>query len=475
MTQRCACLLVAGLLAACGDAPAPRGVAITDVTVIDAVNGVREQRTVVFDGDEILAVAGPGEAIPEPARTIDGSGKYLVPGLWDMHVHLTYDDAFTPSMPARFLYYGITSVRDTGGLMAKLEPVVAAMRAPDAHAPRVFFSGPLLDGDLVVYDGESRPHIGISNPDPAAARENVAALDAAGVDFIKIYELVEPAVFEALVDAAGERRLPIAAHVPLALTALSAGPAVDSIEHLRNLEIGCAGNAAALYEARRAYMAEYEGGSGYELRSELHSRHRVPAIGNYDPAQCEQVLAALAGTVQVPTLRLNALGLVSPFDRDGWDEALRLVPDARRAGWGEAAAAYRAGPPASDTTFAGWSLRLVGDMDRAGVPLGAGTDTPIGYAIPGYSLHSELEMLVRAGLTPLEALAAATVQPARFFGLEQDMGTIQPGLRADLLLLDADPLADIANTRRISRVIHRGRVMDRSELAAKLADAVRQP
>ena len=163
--------------------PRATGTAITHVTVVDAVNGVRENQTVIFDGDRITAVA-TSDSGPEAARTIDGTGKFLIPGLWDFHVHLTFDEAWTNSMPALFLSYGITSVRDTGGLMHKMLPVVEKMRDEDAAAPRVFFAGPLLDGALVVYDGTSRPEIGVRNAAPEDARNTIRELEAQGVDFI---------------------------------------------------------------------------------------------------------------------------------------------------------------------------------------------------------------------------------------------------------------------------------------------------
>jgi len=456
------------LQGACSRPPEAHGTAIRDVTVIDAVNGVREHQIVHYDGDRIVAVYDVGEERPPAAEVIDGRGGYLIPGLWDMHVHLTYDAALTPAMPAMFLYYGVTSVRDTGGLLEQLEPVVSRMRAPGALAPRVFFSGPLLDGPLVVYDGVSRPHIGIAVPTAAAARDTVARLAAAGVDFIKIYELVEPPVFEALVDAARQLGLPIAAHVPLSMTAPRVAPEVDSLEHLRNIELACAADAPALLDARRAIMAAYQPGSGYELRALLHGAQRLYAVGNYDAARCAVVLEALRHTIQVPTLRLNAFALAPPFARDDWQDALRLLPADRRAAW----AAPSGERTAADTTFAEWSLKLTGDMNARGIPVGAGTDTPIAFAIPGYSLHSELEMLVRAGLSPMQALAAATVQPAHFFGLDSRMGAIEAGRRADLVLLTADPLEDIANTRRIDLVVAAGRTLPRAGLREQLEAAI---
>ncbi len=453
-----------GWLAGC--VPPPTGTAITNVTVIDAIHGMREHQTVTFSGDRITGVYGPGDAFTA-AETIDGSGRFLIPGLWDAHVHLTYDDRFTAAMPALFLSWGITSVRDTGGLLPRIQPVVDAMRAPGAVAPRVFYAGPLLDGRMVVYDGDARPEIGVQNATPEQARDTVKALAAAGVDFIKIYELVSPAVFNALVDAARLFNLPIAAHVPLSMRARVAGPAVDSMEHLRNIELDCSANAAAMYEERLALLDNPQGLSGHALRASLHARQRLPAIASYDATECDHTLTALAHTLQVPTLRLNAIAVAPPYERSDWDAALARLPDAAAAPWRKQAAERRANTnDKPDTRFGDWSLFLTGRAHERGVPIGAGTDTPIGLAIPGWSLHNELDMLVRAGLSPLEALRAATLRPAEFFGLQDDMGAIEAGRVADLLLLDADPLEDIRHTRRIHRVISRGRVFDVDTLTA---------
>ncbi len=461
--------LVAVGITACGPTEEPpAGTAITNVTVIDAVNGLREGQTVIFDGDEILAVQPASEPV-NAVTEIDGSGQFLIPGLWDMHVHLTYDDAFTESMPSMFLAYGITSVRDTGGLIRKMRPVIDAMRAEDAVAPRVFFSGPLLDGQYVVYDGESRPEIGTQNAGVEAAWANVEALHNEGVDFIKIYEMVTPQVFEALHAAAAEYDLPIAAHVPLSMRARGAGPQVDSMEHLRNVELDCASNAAELHEERLGTLAAHDGGPGFELRSSMHSAQRLRAIAAYDERQCAETIASLRSTTQVPTLLLNTLSLFPPFVRQDWDTVLDRVPAAAEADWRAATARWLAREDQPDTTFGEWSVDLVGRMNAAGVPIGAGTDTPIGFALPGDSLHIELERLNQAGMSPVEVLEAATIRPASFFSLEEEMGQVATGFVADMLLLGANPLNDIRNTRSIVRVISAGRVLEPSAL---LSDAL---
>ena len=436
----------------------PTGTAITNVTIIDAENGVRENHTVVFYEDEIIAVTPVDQAM-EAANTIDGSGKYLIPGLWDMHVHLTYDDHFTEAMPEMFLAYGVTSVRDTGGLLRKLLPVVERMRNPTAVAPRVFFSGPLLDGKHVVYDGDSQPEIGISNDYPEAARANVAMLANQGVDFIKIYEMVSPDVFASLVETANQFELPIAAHVPLSTTASEAGSLVDSMEHLRNVEMDCAEDSAALLETRLQLLDADEPDSGSALRWSLHKLQRWAAIESADNTRCDAVISKLTDTIQVPTARLNALPLISPLDRSDWQQATAHLPDNVPIEWQTLPSWIEADPDERDTRYAEWSLQMIGRMNDAGVPIGAGTDTPLGIAIPGYSLHNELDILVRAGLTPLEALRSATVTPAAFMLLDDEMGTIDVGKRADLVLLNANPLSDIQNTRTIELVVSKGVVV----------------
>ncbi len=456
------CLSVALAAGACGpsaDNRAQSGIAITNVTVIDAVSGERPGQTVLIDGDRIIDV-GPYETFsPDALDTIDGTGKFLIPGLWDMHVHLTYDDRFTDTMPETLIRYGITSVRDTGGLMEKMLPVVERMRAEGAIAPRVFFSGPLLDGEPVVYDGVDAPELGIANGTVEIAAENVARLKSQGVDFIKIYEMVTPEVFAALVEAARAHDLAIAAHVPLSMRASSAAPHVQSMEHLRNVELDCAENSAALLETRLQQLSAKSESSGMKLRSSLHSLQRLDAIEALDEENCATVLSTMRNTIQVPTARLNALSMFPVFERDDWAEALAEMPPAVRDEWSGPSPWVDSDPGKRDLRFARFTLDMILRMHRAGVPIGAGTDAPIALAIPGYSLHKELEILVIAGLTPREALAAATVQPARFLALDGEMGSIAPGMRADLVLLDANPLVDIRNTREIDRVIARGRVM----------------
>jgi cytosine/adenosine deaminase-related metal-dependent hydrolase len=270
-------LITCTLLASCTDEDVEKtsnDMVISNVTLIDAKQGLLENMTVVIRGDAIISVSRRSSSTAETKHAginlIDGTGKYLLPGFWDMHVHLTYDDRLTDLMPQAFLSWGVTSVRDTGGMMQDMAPVIARMRAPGATSPRVYFSGPLLDGQQVVYDGNSRPLIGTQNSNVDQARENVRRLKAGGDDFIKIYELVSPDVFAALVDEAAQLSLPIASHVPLQLLASAVGNQVGTMEHLRNIELDCASNAQELLIIRQEKLTPENLESGHALRSSLH-------------------------------------------------------------------------------------------------------------------------------------------------------------------------------------------------------------
>lgn len=452
---------------ACGEALPAADLAIRNVTVIDAVNGARPDRTVLVADGRITDVVSSEEEV-NAAETLDGAGGYLIPGLWDFHVHLAYDERFTDAMPGLFLSHGITSIRDTGGPLDPVLAAVAAIRAEGVTAPRVFFAGPLLDGEFVVYDGNGRPPLGIANPDVETARANVARLVEAGADFLKIYEMVSPEVFEVLVEEANANGLPMDGHVPLAMRARDVGPRVQSLEHLRNIEMDCAANPEALLTERRRRLENPQGLAGGDLRSSLHSLQRLPSVAAYDADECAAVIQSMTSTIQVPTLRLNALGVRPPFSRDDWDELLEELPADVQVEWRAATEASRSSPPMRDTTFGVWSLHLTKLMHDGGVPIAAGTDTPIGFAAPGYSLHSEMEMLVRAGLTPMEALEAATVHPAEFFGMSGELGTVETGRLADLVLLSADPLADISNVRAVEAVVTKGELLTREALNAMI-------
>lgn len=453
-------------LATCSqDDVKPFDLAITNVTLIDAVNPIRNNQTVLIDEGRIVAIMDSDSADDIAANElVDGSGQYLIPGLWDFHVHFTFDARFTDSMAGLFLYHGVTNVRDTGGLLDDLLPVVDALRNAGAEAPSIWYSGPLLDGADVVYDGVNFPGLGIANPTPEAARANIAKIHAAGASFLKIYEMVTPEVFAAIVDEARTRNLPIDGHVPLSMRARDVAPQVQSLEHLRNYEMDCVSDPELWLATRQQELANPNNEPGNVLRSRLHALQRLTAITNEDPSVCAETTEALKATITVPTLRMNSMDLHVPFIRPDFDQAMELIPASVQKQWGEARTALLASTEPVDTTFAEWSLRRTGELHAAGVPIAAGTDTPIGWSIPGYSLHTELEQYVEVGMTPLEALHSATVKPAEYFGLEKEMGQLKTGFIADAVLLDGNPTENIAETRSVAAVIHRGELLSRKQL-----------
>ena len=460
--------LCSALLIGCAeDAPEPIDLALTHVTVIDAVNPMRRNQTVLINDGRIVDIVDSDAAPETPAtQQIDASGQYLIPGLWDFHVHFTFDKRFTDAMAGLFLYHGITNVRDTGGLLEDLLPVVDTLRSAGSNAPNIWYSGPLLDGKDVVYDGVNFPGLGIANPTPEAARANIAEIHAAGASFLKIYEMVTPEVFAAIVEEAGARNLPIDGHVPLSMRARDVAPKVQSLEHLRNYEMDCVRDPKAWLAVRQEELANPGNEPGNVLRSRLHRLQRLPAITSEDAEVCAETTEALKATITVPTLRMNSMDLYVPFDRDDFDRAMDLIPASVSAEWRDARDALAASEEPVDTTFAEWSLRRTGELHAAGAPIAAGTDTPIGWSIPGYSLHTELEQYVEVGMTPLEALHSATVKPAEFFGLENEMGQIRVGATADAVLLSANPLEDITATRSVAAVINRGVLLTRDQLNA---------
>ena len=467
-----ALVLCVALLPGCSeDAPEPIDLVINNVTVVDAVNPVRSNQTVLIDQGRIIdIVSGDSTAEVTAKEQVDGSGRYLMPGLWDFHVHFTFEKRFTDAMAGLFLYYGVTQVRDTGALLEDLLPVVETLRSAGARAPGIWYAGPLLDGKDVVYDGVNFPGLGIANPTPEAARANIAEIHAAGASFLKIYEMVSPEVFAAIVDEARARNLPIDGHVPLSMRVRDVAPNVQSLEHLRNYEMDCVSDPETWLAARQQELANRANEPGNVLRSRLHTLQRLPAITSEDPAVCAETTQALKATITVPTLRMNAMDLIVPFERADFDQAMDLIPDSVSQEWREARAALAASTEPVDTRFAEWSLRRTGELHAAGVPIAAGTDTPIGWSIPGYSLHTELEQYVQIGMTPLEALYSATVRPAAFFGLESEMGQIKPGFMANAVLLSANPLDDITHTRSIEGVINQGAFLSRTELDQLVID-----
>jgi imidazolonepropionase-like amidohydrolase len=434
----------------------PDQIVITQVTVINpGTSSVQPDTTVVITGNRIAAVSsGAGFQPPKNARVIDGRGKYLIPGLWDMHVHSAFGDWFPGGrdiiLPL-FIANGVTGVRDMGGDL----PVLFAWRKQIAElqiiGPRMIIAGPMLDGYLA--DGKSLrfpSSVAVTTPESAVAA--VDSLKAQGVDFIKVQSEISQDAYLAAAAEAHKQGLPIVGHVPtkvrLAET-IAAGQ--KSIEHLMGIFEGCS-----------AEEDKFISGQG-DLKLMLST---------YDQQRCDALIALLAKTQtwQVPTLAWQRGGTFLD-QRDLKHQPLdKYVPAYwRDVTWhrftDEMMPDLLHDPLALRQEYFARNLRMVGAMHRAGVPFLAGTDTAPGvYIMPGFSLHDELANFVEAGFTPMESLQTATSNPAKFLGIESTFGSIEAGKTADLVLLNANPLDDIRNTTKINCVIANGRFFDRAIL-----------
>lgn len=449
--------------------------AITNVTVIDAKNGTREHQTVIVKDNKIIALENTSKLnLSDELKTINGKGKYLIPGLWDAHVHLTYEPEMTTSMFDLFLVNGITSVRDTGGELELVMPLKNEADADPKNKPRVKVAGPLLDGVPTVYDGVSRIKLGIGAGTPEAAEALVDEFVAQGVDLIKSYEMLTPASFSAVIKRANELEKVVTGHVPLSMDVVDASnQGLRSMEHMRNLEMSISEDHDSLLKVRTEMLFNKNELLGLELRSSIHSAQRIHAVQTQDEARRNYVLKALHDndTWQTPTLSIVTPGAFRPFAEQSWRDNFKYLPSEIEKRWTSLALSTSATTLSeTDYIYPNWAMEMVSHLKAAKVPMMAGTDTPIFLLTPGFSLHNELVLLVQAGLTPLEAIEAATSRPAEYFGLDNELGLIEKGMLADLLLLNENPLEDIKNTQKINAVFKDGKHFDRAALNKILSE-----
>lgn len=450
------------------DRPAA-AVAITGVTVVDVAGGRRlPGQTVLIGGRRILAV-GRRVAIPPDARVVDGRGRFLIPGLWDMHVHSA---ASVHREFPLYLALGITGVRNMHSTVDTALGLTNAIkrRLLDGTlvGPRFIANGPILDGAGSVHRGA------LVVRDAEEARRAVDSLARGGADFVKLYDYLPREAFLAAVAAARMHGLPVAAHVPYSLSTREAAEAgLTSLEHMRGLEYDCSPIGDSLRAEVSASVAALAAGRVKPADVfPVRERALAAAVATRDEARCAAAVAALRrhGTWVVPTLGWGSNdGAVIVAD----SARMRFVPARTRAQWARTVEEDRTAPEGAWAKRNTAERRNVPLLRRAGVPLLAGTDVGDFGLVAGFALHDDLAQLVATGLSPAEALRTATLNPARFLGATDSLGTVASGKLADLVLLDGDPLADIANTRRIRAVVHDGRFLDRSALDALLATAER--
>jgi imidazolonepropionase-like amidohydrolase len=414
----------------------PRELAFTHVSVIDGTDSVpRRDQTVVIRGNRIVSVA-TGSAVPPGARVVDGRGKFLVPGFWDMHVHTTVPGG--RGLLALYVANGVTGVRDMADDFAELTHWREEIAQGRLVGPRIVASGPYLEGGDVPI-----PHLLTRNP--AEARAGVDSLARLGVDFVKVHGQLTRETYFAIARAARERGMVFAGHVPRVAGAADASDSGQrSIEHLLTIPMPCT-SAESLALVPRFPMQSSLGRCSSEELASLFARF----VRN--------------GTWMTPTFTAQYELAVWPGRDVPGDAFAKYLPDTLRRFVAQIFPMPDSIPADADVTGRAVfekRLALVGAMHRAGVRILTGTDAPLRNSPPGFGLHEEFVLLVRAGLSPFEVLRAATLEPARYFGMLDSTGTVAPGKLADLVLLDANPLADIRNTRKVAAVVANGRLMD---------------
>lgn len=442
-------LLALLLLAPC--APA-QTITIIHATLIDVTDGtLHPGTTVVVEGNRIVRVAAFSrrDAHPKAGRVVDAAGQYLIPGLWDMHTHVYFGrtavDGNDLILPL-FLANGITGIRDMG---SDLDMVLNARKEIAAHhllGPRMVVSGPMLDGPKSTY----KAAIAISTPEDG--RKAVDMLKSRGVDFIKVQSGVPREAYFAIVDETKKVNIEFEGHVPDAIRAAEAVTAGQrTFEHL----IG-------IFEASSPDEDKYLTGN----------KSVGMFLATYDPAREAAIVQLIAShhVWQCPTLfweRGQWLVDAIDYNQDpdlayaGHSWVSKQWPGTQKA----ILKTLDTDPLPIREKFVEHELDIVRKLHAAEVPFLAGTDTPAGVdVLPGISLHLELQRFVAAGFTPLQALQTATINPARFFNRLGDYGPIQPGRFADLVLLKANPLTDIANTRQIAGVIADGQYLSQQDL-----------
>jgi hypothetical protein len=459
------------LLAACGGGTAPDAdVAVTNATVVDVETGdLRSDRTVFLAGNRIVRIAST-EAI-EPAdstRIVDATGRYVIPGLWDAHVHsATNADWHFPLLVA----HGVTSVRnmhttvDTAlELTNRLRREVASGERP---APRFLANGPIIDGYPPSWPGA------LVARTADEGRTLVDSLAAGGADFIKVYDNLTPDAYRGITAEAEKIGIPVDGHMPFLVPPEDGAAAGQrTVEHTSGINLGCSTAADSLRGEYRSYLERLPSMQFPESLMSFFSLVRA-AGETRDPELCAETARAYAeaGAAVVPTLMIGVSD--AEAERLVADSALMaMLPAAVRGQW-RGMVASGPGPIAAVMEGAPWQApKNTEILKEAGVPILAGTDLGNPFLVPGASLHEELRLLVdEAGLSPLEALRAATIAPARTFGLADSLGTVAEGHLADLVLLTANPLEDIGAVDSIDAVVLNGRYLDRSVLDEMLAEA----
>ena len=443
---------------------------IENVGIIDPIDGLELNMSVVIKENKILDIFKTREMVLSPKNKVyKGTNKFIIPGLWDSHIHFAFEKDLATSMPNLFLYHGITSLRDTGGEFDFVNKFKQEAISNPKTKSRVKIAGPLIDGKFNVYDGSNIyfPKLSIQNIDNNQLERNVRLLIDKKVDFLKAYEMLSPSQFKMLSNLAKENNLKLTGHVPLSMSVIEASNlGLNSMEHLRNLELSMTKMSEKLFQERKNLLLNKSSIKGSELRSLIHSKQRMKSINDLDSIKINNVIDALIknDVWQIPTLILYKNFANKTFKNPDYLQFLNLLPEERKEVWIKKINAIDNVINKDVVEYTVWSKKMVDFMHDRGISFMAGTDTPIGFLIPGLSLHQEIQELYESGLSELEAIQTATINPAKYFNLENSLGRIKSGFIADLIILDKNPLESISNTKSIHAVIKEGHLMNRSYL-----------
>ncbi len=462
-------LIVAALLVAPSISAQARPLAVVNGQIIDMLGERPYRATVFIRAGRIERVTAPGTPIPRDADTLDATGAWIIPGLWDMHTHIWDRRLLFPM----YVAYGITGVRDMGTTLRSWLGWRDSVSRGLLDGPHALVAGEIVDG-LAPF---ASSYVQVKTADEGRAM--VLDLKARGVDFIKVYDRLAREAYLGIARTARAESMPIAGHLPPTITAFEAiGAGQRSIEHLTSLAPACSAAGAALAD-EAARSLDSVRALDFTRDSTLRPRV-IAALGPYyeksrslalDVCNVEQGIPPLAralregGTWVTPTLILAASSLI---ENTHIEDSLRaLLPS-----W--AAGMTRVRPPNADDSARARSrlermLAMMRELRRGGVRMLIGSDAPNPGSLPGIGLHRELELFVKVGYTPFEALRIATRDAAEFAGAIDSVGTIAAGRLADLVLLAANPLDDIRNTRRIRAVLLQGRVLDADTLRSRLS------
>ena len=470
------------------DAQKSPAIVIANATVIDIHTGTKATRDILIQEDRIVDIQPQGtldsqyRQSSKTVTVIDATGQYAIPGLWDMHVHMNYILELEDNwMAPLFIAQGVTSVRDMGGELDRILALQQQLNRPRVVAPQLWIAGPVVDGSPSVFSGRGfakgypvMPKTPVDTPQ--AAIKFVDKLAASGVHFIKPYEMLRPEVFSAMAKRAHHHGLLVDGHVPQRMTiseAIAAG--MDGVVHMKGVDYGCSRDPQALRAERLSILNQAdETETGEHLWTRVINEAVPKAMAKQDSDRCDALIQLFVkkGTWHTPGLSSEAF-LSKPAKEIFEYEALQYMPsvaqERKRAQYGrlKGGGGEHAHMAQAMISKYRWKQQLIKKMHQAGVKLLAGTDAPA-LLLPGFGLHDELGALVQAGLSPLAALQTATINPAQFFNVQSEQGSIEVGKLADLVLLNTDPLADINNTRNINTVIARGRVFNRPALDALL-------